>query len=253
MPRKSRAVLGDHNVVDDVSGKVIKASEAIRGVQLQEGLIVSKITYDPPSAQLVIELEPEDTTVMPVRVPGEAFNVAVGEVNTASNVGGGDGLFKEKIGVDLQFKTLLAGTNVTFVVGTDTITLNSTASGGAGTGWPNNQASAMVYMGSSTLGFVGQELDVRDPDTEFETGTGISVQSMRWQNVTPGSYEVRVELGTFSTVFPHIVINTDDGSDAVTWSYNAAGGGGQSSVDVQINGGTSLKDFRLFVATHQDA
>jgi hypothetical protein len=33
----------------------------------------------------------------------------VGEVNTASNVGAGEGVFKQKTGVDLQFKTLIAG------------------------------------------------------------------------------------------------------------------------------------------------
>lgn len=36
-----------------------------------------------------------------------------GEVNTASNVGTGEGVFKQKSGVDLRFKTLLAGENIT--------------------------------------------------------------------------------------------------------------------------------------------
>ncbi|GAH20659.1 unnamed protein product, partial [marine sediment metagenome] len=38
--------------------------------------------------------------------------VSGGESNTASNVGTGEGVFKQKLGVDLQFKTLLAGTGV---------------------------------------------------------------------------------------------------------------------------------------------
>ena len=48
-----------------------------------------------------------------------------GETNTVSNIGSGLGLFKQKSGVDFQFRTLSAGTNVTFSTG-DTITLNST-------------------------------------------------------------------------------------------------------------------------------
>lgn len=39
---------------------------------------------------------------------------AAGEVNTASNVGAGAGdVFKAKVGVDLELKTILAGTNIT--------------------------------------------------------------------------------------------------------------------------------------------
>lgn len=39
--------------------------------------------------------------------------VDTGEDNTASNLGGGAGIFNAKVGVDLQFKSLTAGSNIT--------------------------------------------------------------------------------------------------------------------------------------------
>lgn len=50
-----------------------------------------------------------------------------GEVNTASNVtsGGGTGLFKQKTGVDLEFKSLLAGSGISLSAGVSDVTITS--------------------------------------------------------------------------------------------------------------------------------
>lgn len=56
--------------------------------------------------------------------------LTLGEANTASNLGAGEGVFAQKTGVDLQFKSLVAGTNVTLTSDANTITINSTGGGG---------------------------------------------------------------------------------------------------------------------------
>jgi len=49
-----------------------------------------------------------------------------GEVNTASNVGAGSGVFKVKTATDLEFKSLVAGAGVTITPGANDITLSAT-------------------------------------------------------------------------------------------------------------------------------
>jgi len=58
-----------------------------------------------------------------------ATTIASGETNSGLNIGDGIGVFKDKSGTNLRFRSLSAGTNVTFTTG-DTITINS--SGGVG-------------------------------------------------------------------------------------------------------------------------
>lgn len=54
-----------------------------------------------------------------------------GEANTGSNLGAGQGVFASKSGVNLRFKSLVAGTNITLNADGNTITINA-ADGGAG-------------------------------------------------------------------------------------------------------------------------
>lgn len=56
----------------------------------------------------------------------------VGEANTASNLGAGEGVFSTKAGVDLQFKSLVAGSGVTLTPTANDITIASTGGGGGG-------------------------------------------------------------------------------------------------------------------------
>ena len=76
-----------------------------------------------------------------------------GEDNTASNLGAGAGLFAQKVGVDLEFKGLIAGANMTITQTATGITL--AASGGGG-----GLATDLSNMTSPTVPTV--DLDMND-------------------------------------------------------------------------------------------
>lgn len=83
-----------------------------------------------------------------------------GEANTASNLGAGQGLFGSKSGVDLRFKSLVAGSNISLSADANTITINATGGGGgsatrynAGNGcWVYASAAGITYAKSSGQG-----------------------------------------------------------------------------------------------------
>jgi hypothetical protein len=54
-----------------------------------------------------------------------------GEANTASNVGGGAGVFQSKVGIDLRFRSLVAGAGVSIAQAANAITISSTPTAAA--------------------------------------------------------------------------------------------------------------------------
>lgn len=75
---------------------------------------------------------------------------APGETNTAANVGTGEEVYKEKVGAELRFRTLVAGTNITLTENTNDITINSTASGGGSQKWH----SGVYIYGDNTVNLI---------------------------------------------------------------------------------------------------
>lgn len=82
----------------------------------------------------------------------------VGEVNTVSNVGSGQGVYKSKTGVNFEFKSLVAGNNITFdISNSNEIKINSTAGTvtsvgiGIGTSGTNISVSGSPITSSGTI------------------------------------------------------------------------------------------------------
>lgn len=73
-----------------------------------------------------------------------------GEANTASSVGTGVPVVDSKVGVDLRFKSLVAGAGVTITDNGDDITITSTVVGGGADGVVTN-----VQLVGSNLNFTG--------------------------------------------------------------------------------------------------
>jgi hypothetical protein len=134
-----------------------------------------------------------------------------GETNTASNLaGGGNGIFKQKTGVDLEFRTLSAGTNITITTG-DTITIN----GGGGS----------VHDYGTTSGTL--DWDITGDGANAQCRLGGNITALNILNATSGTFGTllilqstgshTVTLGTGT----HYVVNSGGGSITLTATASA--------------------------------
>ncbi len=115
-----------------------------------------------------------------------------GETNTASNVGLGEGtLFKGKVGTDLQFKTLRAGTGVTITNGTNEVQIDATGVGGGETNTASNlgTGAGQVFAGKTGVDLrfrsikAGTNMLVTQNGTEITLDVSIPAVGATWGSI----------------------------------------------------------------------
>lgn len=101
-----------------------------------------------------------------------------GEVNLGANVGTGDAdVFRNKTGVTLNFKRLVAGTNVTLNNGADTVTINATGGGGSGAPVIGDERYQVVSTAGEEAYLNTFDTDARYGLSWTRTGTTLTVTS----------------------------------------------------------------------------
>jgi hypothetical protein len=155
-----------------------------------------------------------------------------GEINTASNLGAGEGIFALKSGVDLQFKSLVAGTNVSLASDANTITISAT--GGAG-----GETNTASNVGTGGVGIFKQKSGV---DLEFKninTTTGLLVSN------DVGNDEVDISLDINSLTAEAsldgandyvLIYDSSASAHKKALLNNLPGGGGGSAIAVEDEG-----------------
>ncbi|MHA2388094.1 MAG: beta strand repeat-containing protein [Candidatus Hodarchaeales archaeon] len=93
---------------------------------------------------------------------GVTTRIAGGEVNTASNVGSGEGIFSGKSGTDLQFKSLTS-TGGTVTISSTGSTINLESSGGGGS----------LSIGDSIVGGTNNSLLLKDSSGNLDSSDNI--------------------------------------------------------------------------------
>lgn len=113
--------------------------------------------------------------------PNITFTGTTGEVNTASNLGVSAGIFAQKSGVDLQFKSLSAGTNIVITTGATTITISSTASGTVSSGI--SPFTTLTYSSASVVNW-----DVSGTSNNTQLTLTANTTTLNFNNLRNGEY-----------------------------------------------------------------
>lgn len=184
-----------------------------------EGLFTTKSGVDLPFKSLVagtnVSLSSSATEIT-INATGGS-----GEINTASNLGlTGEGVFSTKVGADLQFKKLKAGTNVTLSSDADSITINS--SGGGGSLAVEDDGLEILAV-ASRLNFTGAGVTVTDAGAGEATinipGGGSSVDEFRF--TLPAAADLATRILSVSGLPPGWTLDTADAAAETEFGSSA--------------------------------
>ena len=176
---------------------------------------------------------------MPLYINGrEAPDIsggAPGEANNGANVGAGTGLiFRDKLGVMLNFRSLIAGAGIILTPNADDIEITSLA--GAVTpvlSWGNNSVSATTATRYLTPWY--DDGLAQTTAIQFRVPRAGTLQNLRVRHNSPGGngndivYTVRVE-GVASALTVTLASDAADGSDLANTVAVAAG----DRIDIEV-------------------
>ena len=165
---------------------------------------------------------------------GNTLNIPVydtGEINTASNVGGGSELFKQKVGSDLEFRTLGANPNISITQGSDTVSIGVSGVALVGTytdgyvpRWnatTNTLESGKIRDDGSTVSISSNTANIPANDTDLSVSAGLNNRAIK-VNQSWGPNEAarinvtRTDLGASPTTAPvtGLFIDAKSGKEA---------------------------------------
>ena len=156
-----------------------------------------------------------------------------GEANTGSNVGLGDGVFKQKTGVDLEFKTLIGGTNVTITNNANDLTIDASG-GGAGAINTGNTVWVDGINGNDLTGLANRQ------DLQFQTITSALSSSASGDTVI-----VRPSDYAESFTIPSGVTLNSSGGFLVT----SISGSATTGTRVTLSSGSEINGFKVVIPT----
>ena len=183
-----------------------------------------------------------------------------GEINTASNVGNGTGIFYQKLNNDLQFKSLVAGDNVTFDTTVSTeIKINVSSSGGGG-GISGSGTTGTIAKWNTSSSLTDSSISETTPagrttgnafnsDTYIESGLFIKVVSEKPSAPPSGYINIYYRNGSMyyqdSTGTETKMCETVGGSDYAYYEtdivFNFNGNDGQGYCNSNTNYGRLRK------------
>ena len=196
------------------------SSNAVRIAVLAGTTVDGAIQYVLTTPQESVHLESDGRAyyVLKSHRPG-AGGGGGGEANTASNVGTGHGVFQTKVGVDLRFRSLKAGPNITLNPSGDEIEIAGAAGGG--------EANTSSNVGAGH-GLALPKVGVNLPFKSLKAGPNILL--------TPSGTEIEIAApggGASPQTHSHVDHEVPAGSGS---SFTLAGTPMLNTVDLVRNG-----------------
>ncbi len=158
-----------------------------------------------------------------------------GEANTASNVGTGSEVFKGKTGVDLAFRKINAGSNITVTQNTNDITISAETGGGSSAqefGLACSDETTAITTGTNKLTFrVPNDFTLTDVRANLNTASssGAVTVDINKNGASVLSTKLTIDQGekTSLSAATAAVISSDDFSDddEITIDIDNAGTG----------------------------